>query len=312
MFDLTVFGDPVLDHIYSLDDPFHIGGKMLGQYGGCFPGGTITNVASASARLGMKSHVIGRVARGKDYPFHRNSLAFHNVDTTGLIEVTTDRGAHTVIAIAPDGEKTLIYVPIEAEKIPTSIIIDALAKTHFAYVMAADFDLISAHCASTSARICVDVDAAAGLSTQQFEQISEKADILFINDVGCKKLTGENPSPELVSHLLGPRANILCCTGGAGTTFLSVRKESGIEILTRSALPTNVIDTTGAGDCFNAAFLSELFAGKPADLALDFAMAAGALATETFGARDAIPDKQAIMQRLECAHLERQYLEGGQ
>ena len=70
------------------------------------------------------------------------------------------------------------------------------------------------------------------------------------------------------------------------------------ELMSRSALPAKVIDTTGAGDCFNAAFLTRIAERAAPAEALDFAMAAGALATETLGARAAAPTRAVIEARM--------------
>lgn len=303
MFDLVVFGDPVLDYVYKLSDPTQKGGKMLGKHMGTLPGGTTSNVVCAASRLGIKGSIIGRVAKGQEQQIHAKSFDADNVETSGLYEVDVEKGVHTVIYLDPDGEKTLIYVPMEQEKINDSIITQALNNTRFSYVMAADFDWLaepSLENAKTDspACICVDVDAGAGLSSDDFEKVRHHTDILFINDVGFLKLTGQQPSEDCVAKFLSEKGQILCCTGGGGTTYMAVRTSDGVKTYSRSALDVNVIDTTGAGDCFNAAFMSELLQGQSAENALDFAMMAGGLATEVMGARDSAPTREAVLQRL--------------
>ncbi len=303
MFDLIVFGDPVLDYVYKLSDPTTKGGKMLGKHIGTLPGGTTSNVVCAASRFGIRGGIIGRVAKGQEYEMHTQSFDADNVDSSGLHAVDTEKGAHTIIYIDPDGEKTLIYVPMEHDKIHDSVIIQALARTRFAYVMAADFYQIDKSSLENSkstapARLCVDVDAGAGMSSNDFEKIRHRTDIVFINDVGFLKLTGQHPSEQCVARFLSDNGQIICCTGGGGTTYMAVRTKDGIKTYSQSALNVNVVDTTGAGDCFNAAFMSELLQGRSAKEALDFAMVAGGLATEIMGARQSAPTRKTVLKHL--------------
>ena len=60
------------------------------------------------------------------------------------------------------------------------------------------------------------------------------------------------------------------------------------------------VDTTAAGDAFCGALCARLAAGDPLDVALRFAMAAGALATTRAGAVPSLPwrdDVEALLRR---------------
>lgn len=66
--------------------------------------------------------------------------------------------------------------------------------------------------------------------------------------------------------------------GDQGATLLSTR-----HVLTMPALPTEVIDTTGAGDAFNAGFLSMWLEGASHEASLKAGNQRGALAVRTRG-----------------------------
>lgn len=296
MTTIAVIGDPVLDQIYHSSDPVLPGGKMLGRFFGSVPGGTTANFACAAARFGLEAHQFGRVAKSWEGKLHADALNAFGVNTDGLSAHDVARGAHTVIIIGPDGEKTLVYVPFPLD---ASIDLAVLRGHDLVYVMAADFDRIAPHLPGATAQICVDADAAAGLSAEDFARVAASAHVVFLNDVGFRKLTGEAPGRENVAALLDQGPSLVCCTGGAGTTFVASRDAAGqIACIHRTALPARVVDTTGAGDCFNAAFLARRAQGASLGDALDFAMAAGALATEVTGAREAIPTVQAVVARV--------------
>jgi len=61
------------------------------------------------------------------------------------------------------------------------------------------------------------------------------------------------------------------------------------------AFPVEVVDTTGAGDSFNAGFLfAHLVEGRPLEEALAFAAACGALSTTGLGGTAAQPSREAV------------------
>lgn len=296
MTSIAVIGDPVLDQTYHMSDPMVPGGKMLGRYFGGVPGGTTANFACAAARFGLRPKVFGQVADTWEGKLHRDSLDAFDVQTDRLEFRQVDRGAHTIIAIGPDGEKTLIYVPFPR---PGTVGRDVLRSHDMVYVMAADFDRVAPGLVDATAEICVDVDAAAGLGPERFADVAKACDVLFMNDVGFRKLLGQGPDLAAIEALVADRPSLVCCTGGAGISYVAERDGTGlVHSLQMAAIPARVVDTTGAGDCFNAAFLARRAQGKSLMKTMEFAMAAGALATEKTGAREAIPTADAVLERI--------------
>ncbi|CAH1221202.1 Ribokinase [Paenibacillus plantiphilus] len=55
-----------------------------------------------------------------------------------------------------------------------------------------------------------------------------------------------------------------------------------------------VLDTTGAGDCFNAAFAVAVAKGQPMKRAVEYAVAASALAVTKFGAQNGMPESDEV------------------
>ena len=71
--------------------------------------------------------------------------------------------------------------------------------------------------------------------------------------------------------------------------------------LQAAAIDTQVIDTTGAGDTFNAVLLSTYFKGLSLDECLGYAMAAAAICVSKFGARNCIDCQADIEEKLKSA-----------
>ena len=70
-------------------------------------------------------------------------------------------------------------------------------------------------------------------------------------------------------------------------------------------MPINVnqIDPTGAGDCFDGAFLAGLIHGEPPETAARMGAAAGALDAMAFGPMEGKIDSETIQQIIEIGAL---------
>jgi ribokinase len=58
------------------------------------------------------------------------------------------------------------------------------------------------------------------------------------------------------------------------------------------------VDTTGAGDCFNAGFLHAMLAGENPKRCLETANVCGALSTEVLGGIDGFPPRERVEREL--------------
>lgn len=87
--------------------------------------------------------------------------------------------------------------------------------------------------------------------------------------------------------------NVLVTLGADGALLLS---ESGhVYRQSNFAVPGGkVVDTTGAGDCFRAAFTLALVEGRPPQECLKFAAAAGAITVSRMGAIPSLPTRQEV------------------
>ncbi len=86
-------------------------------------------------------------------------------------------------------------------------------------------------------------------------------------------------------------AKVIVTRGARGCSFL----EDG-ELVTVPAPKVKVVDTTGAGDAFNAAFAYGLLHGKPLRANCAFAVKAASMAVQVFGAQDGMPHLEDLMR----------------
>lgn len=84
---------------------------------------------------------------------------------------------------------------------------------------------------------------------------------------------------------------VLVTLGKKGCIFLS---DKGVLTKKGSFRVSKVVDTTGAGDCFRAAFSVALTEGKSIEESLDFGSAAGALCVQGKGAMPSMPTRTQV------------------
>ena len=73
--------------------------------------------------------------------------------------------------------------------------------------------------------------------------------------------------------------------------------ESGVLRQPAVAVPL-VVDTTGAGDCFTAAFAVGLLGAQSPEAALQFAATAAALCVQRAGAMPSMPSRREVEDRM--------------
>lgn len=119
-------------------------------------------------------------------------------------------------------------------------------------------------------------------------------DYLFPNEAEAALLTGERDPDAMADALLATGAGCVVLKRGAGGCLVKNRQ-------VRYAIPAyaaaRCVDTTGAGDCFVAAFIAALLEGRPLETCARYACACASLAVEHMGATAGFPDADAVQAR---------------
>ena len=93
--------------------------------------------------------------------------------------------------------------------------------------------------------------------------------------------------------------NVLVTMGSHGSILVP---ENGNAIRVESFSAAQVVDETGAGDCFRAAFAVALTEGKTVRECLEFASAAGCCSVEKRGAIPSTPSREEVQRRIDELH----------
>jgi sugar/nucleoside kinase (ribokinase family) len=291
--DLLAFGDPCADVTLAVDQWPVPGGKVLGRPLGVWPGGTTANVACAAARLGLRVAAHGRVGGDAHGALLRESFEAFGVGTLSLQTEAGSPSASALAMVSPSGEKSIVYMPMPPAPMRYDALDAALRQSRAVYAM--PYDLAEFHPLCELARahrtqVAIDIEPAVAPDGPAMLARVSRCDIAFFNEAGFHAGTGEPASHVAMRRLLdaGPRV-VVVSLGERGALAVDRGGEAA-----HAAFPARVVDTTGAGDSFNAAFLTALLEGQLLAQSLRFACAAASHTVAAMGARAGLPGRAAV------------------
>lgn len=270
--------------------------KIHGFPLGFFPGGVIGNFCCAAARLGQRTAihtVVGTDAFGRQTV---DSLTAFGVDTSGVV-VRADRDTYfCVIHLDDSGEKALTLARTAA-LFPGAEDLDPALIGSARLVHMAPFDVTVAIDAARIARAAdraVSVDLEPGSVSEGFakvEQLLAHTDVCIVNEFALTDLFDDGDLVHNAEALRARGPSLVVVTRGArGATVVGADGALAV-----AGFPAEVVDSTGAGDAFNAAFLSAWLDGWPLAEAARYACATGALATRAVGSRSSLPTRDEAL-----------------
>lgn len=290
---LLSFGDPVADIVIAASEPPALGEKVVGRPLGMLAGGTTANVACAVARLGLSSGVFGGIGDDAPGQLLQESFAAFGVDTNHLRRTQGAASASAIVIVTPSGEKSIIYQPMDSAPLDPLQLTAALADTRVVYAMPYDleqFDTLSATARAQGTLVAIDLERAVAPDGEAMRERVSRADIVFFNQSGFEAGAGCAPSFDAMRALLalGPKV-VVVSLGAAGAMAVTDAEQAA-----QAVFPARVLDTAGAGDSFNAAFLTAWLEGARLRAALAFACAAASCTVAAMGARTALPDRATV------------------
>jgi len=120
------------------------------------------------------------------------------------------------------------------------------------------------------------------------------ADIALPGLDDARQLTGLTDPDAIADFYLGRGSSIVAMTLGKDGALVSTRAERRMV----PSITVAAIDATGAGDCFDGAFLAEWVRTRDPFAAASYACAAAALSTTGYGAVAPLPQRDAVLAAL--------------
>lgn len=259
-----------------------VGGRVEAKFFAKNPGGAAANFAVALARLGESSGVLGCVGRDREGHWLIHELASNGVDVSLVAQVDSATG-FVVVIVDEKGERTMIsYRGANSHLLD---VVKNFEKLNVEWVHACSVGPEVAETVFKSAKVAgaiTSYDPGGSVVKLGFEALKTAlniVDILLVNEEEAfilEKLGG-GLNLAKVSETV---PLIVIKMGGKGSKALK-----GSTTVKAPAFPTHVVDSTGAGDAFNAAFCFALNKGLELQEALVFANACAALKIARIGAQ---------------------------
>ena len=277
--------------------------KVMGTMVGWLPGGTMGNYACAASRLGLKTGWIGNL--GDDFMTNivLDDFANFDVDTSAVDFHPGKANTFTVVMVDPTGEKAIVVVPVlEEPKRVSARQLEYLQGSRAIYVGPYNYEFFTrlAHDARKAGVIvATDIEDSSIVTKDNYKEILQYVDIAIFNAGGFAHVLGtgalELRKNELQRELrglleLGPRLVAI----SLGSQGCIVADQS--VVIRCKGLKVDVVDTTGAGDTFNASLTAGYLWGWNVSEIASFANGAGALAVTQFGGRGGLATKQEVLQ----------------
>jgi len=293
-YDLLTFGEALVEIMRTdIDQPLDRPGPFVGP----FPSGAPFIFAVQAARLGARAACVGAVGGDAFGRFLLDSFAADGLDTSIIRTLPDHATGVAFIAYARDGSRDFVYHLRHAAA--GHIGPQALERRMFTGLKCLHLSgsSLSMHedayqmglqalewAQDEGARISFDpnlrpqlIDPA--LAAGRFEPFIRASDVILLTREELTVLTDSTDESIGAASLIAERAERIvvvhmgeqgCCVYQSG--------EQGLMAVPITPFRVNVVDPTGAGDCFDAGFLVRWLAGADPIEAARYANACGALA----------------------------------
>eukprot|EP00884_Botryococcus_braunii_P004009 jgi/Botrbrau1/13609/Bobra.0069s0006.1 len=300
---LAVVGSANVDYVWRVSRMPVLGETMDAESLSVFPGGKGANQAAAAAKLGYPTHFIGQVGADGSGSLLVDSLAGAGADTSLLRYVDGPSGS-AVIFVQPDGQNCIVIaggantaawdISEKAAEVLKSAGGILLQREIPEYVNIQVAEI------GRSAGIPVMLDAGGALGPID-SALLRLVTILSPNETELERLTGRKADTieEAEEAARALQANgvgtVLVKRGAQGSLLVPQEGPPVVQIAERVE---RVVDTTGAGDCFTAAFMVALSEGHPPPHCLRFAGMAAAICVSRAGAQPSMPSRSEVERAL--------------
>lgn len=301
--DCIVCGSCVVDMLVrpvSLDQPLAKGRLFQVEPIEVTTGGIVSNAGIAMARLGMQVAAFSYVGRDDWGALIRRRYQEAGIETSGLLTHPTGATSTTAVLIDPSGERSFAHCVGAPRELNGQVFLDHLslfARSRMVLIgyyslmpnLEIDLAAVLAEIQKTGCRTALDA-AGEGGDLQPLDRLLPHLDVYVPSLAEATHQTGES-DPERVLRVYrscGARG-LLGVKLGADGALLSPQPNELVRIPSVTP-PGDVVDTTGAGDCFYAGLVTGLLREMSVEQAGQLAAATGACCVTGLGATSGLRD----------------------
>jgi len=295
------------DHIYRVESILG-DGETIVKEAMVSPGGSSANTIYGLAKLGVKSGFIGAVGDDAEGKLLLNDFQGIGVDTT-RINVKHHAATGSTLCLSDNQDRRSIYVLPRANNLLTMEDIDpgyinrARILHLTSFVDDQQFQVLLALIAKLVPPLMLSFSPGALYATKGMEALTpilSRTDVLFLNRDEIEQLSGQDVAAG-AETCLKQGCRIVAVTLGKGirwgktlaTSYIRATDNEYI-IEARERKPTDVLDTTGAGDAYATGFLYGLLKGMGIRECGYLADITARLSTAEIGARQGLPTAKTL------------------
>ncbi|MDY4609700.1 MAG: carbohydrate kinase family protein [Sphaerochaetaceae bacterium] len=298
---VVAIGPNDMDRYYSCAQPLIVGSKCVIEPLGTSPGGFIANAACVLGALGTEAYLFDTVGGDEYHDLLVNDLAAHHVHTEGI--ESGDYGNYIVDILLSEGERTCLvhgsskpHVTIDASRLAILERCDFVYTTFSTWRHLDGYRDLALHLRKRGVRFMFDAERTTFTSLDDEEDsfMFGISAILSLNTNAQNHLLAGGGTDAFAKLTADPERILLLTNGAQGVELRQGDVEEHVP-----AFQVPAVDTTGAGDTFNGAFLHAFLSGASLRQAAVFASAAAAIAVQKLGSRSGAVAEQAVLNFLQ-------------
>lgn len=263
---LVAVGGVGLGVRFDVERPASAGETALARSVSVVNGGKASNQAIGAARFGADVAIISAIGRDEFAPLLRAPLADHGVDIRSLVEFVGENSMVGAVMVDVHGENYITLAPGALARLTA---VDV--REHAGAIEGADVCVVSLEISTEAAAEALSIARSHGVITvlnpapappaDRAAELYSLADWVTPNESEAAAMCGTCGSPEdHVAALLDLGARGVVVTLGPDGAIVATTGSS--QRVPAAPIPDDeMVDTSGAGDAFNAAFATALATG---------------------------------------------------
>ncbi len=296
--DLVVVGDCNPDVLVLGDDVTPAFGQeeKLVQSMSLVIGGSASITAVAAARLGLSVALVAAVGADPAGELMLDQLAREGVDVAAVV-VRDEAPTGMTVALSQGGDRAILtalgaVASLTAADIPGTLLAQTRHVHASSYFLLEDSlgpglaaVLSAARAAGATTSLDTNWDPSGRWGDERLSAAIAQTDVLLPNEAEALRLSDEKDLATAARALTAAGPRLVVKLGERGALCVEGHRQRRVSF--PSVVP---VDTTGAGDCFNAGLIAGLLDGLAMPQAAALGCAVGALSTRAPGGTASCPN----------------------
>ncbi|HTL59993.1 MAG TPA: carbohydrate kinase family protein [Candidatus Limnocylindrales bacterium] len=265
-------------------------------------GGGAANTGSALAQMGIRTTIFSKVGGDLNGDFLRRELKKNGVDISQIRVAAQESTPFTFVGIHPDGDRSFIHTPgANLSFARRDLDLERLYDCEF--LLYQDMFVLPKLDGAGAAKLLAGakrrgittlLDECFGLGPKRkiFETVLPFCDVAIPSCDDMQAIYPGMKAVDIARHLRARGARRVVLKLGTRGCLVATEKETALV----PTLARRIVDTTGAGDCFNAGFIAGLINGMSDLQAARIGAAAAAACIAYVGGAVGIPSFKKLLK----------------